>query len=159
MIVVSDTSPLNYLVLLNAVDILPKLFKEVYAPPEVMAELQRSRTPERVKLWGRSPPGWLHVHAPTTTVAAAARLDRGEAQAIALAKELRAAAVLIDERKGRRVAKQEGLEAVGTITVLELAAQQSLIQLKPALEALQRIRISSNLIQGALERDAARNRR
>ncbi len=44
MIVVSDTSPLNYLVLIGAIDVLPKLFGEVYAPPAVIQEFQHPRT-------------------------------------------------------------------------------------------------------------------
>jgi predicted nucleic acid-binding protein len=44
MIVVADTSPLNYLVILGAVDVLPKLFTEVHAPPGVMQELQYPRS-------------------------------------------------------------------------------------------------------------------
>jgi predicted nucleic acid-binding protein len=38
MIVVSDTSPLNYLVLISAIDVLPKLLEQVYVPPSVVVE-------------------------------------------------------------------------------------------------------------------------
>jgi len=48
VIVVSDTTPLNYLVLIDAIDVLPKLFQEVIVPPSVMAELTRLKTPEVV---------------------------------------------------------------------------------------------------------------
>ena len=158
MIVVSDTSPLNYLVLLSAVDVLPKLFREGYVPPQVMEELRQPKTPEPVKRWAYSPPGWLNVLAPTTAFVIAVRLDPGESQAIALAKQLRATTILIDDKKGRRVAKQEGLNAVGTITVLELAALKNLLELEPALDSLRRttFRISATHIQAALERHAAR---
>jgi hypothetical protein len=82
----------------------------------------------------------------------------GEASAIALALELRASIVLIDERKGRRVATNEGLNVIGTMTVLELAAEWRLIELKPVIEALRKttFRISDQYITAALERDAAR---
>jgi len=46
MIVVSDTSPLNYLVLIGADHVLPALFGQVVAPPAVLAELQRTKTPQ-----------------------------------------------------------------------------------------------------------------
>ena len=158
MIVVSDTSPLNYLVLINAMDLLPKLFDEVYVPPKVIEELQRPKTPDIVRQWTQSPPSWLKVIAPRVPLAFAVRLDPGEIHAISLAKELHATAVLIDEKKGRHVARLEGLDAVGTITVLQLAAQKKLLDLKAALGALQRttFRISLEVIQAALEADAAR---
>jgi predicted nucleic acid-binding protein len=43
MIVVSDTTPLNYLILVDAIEVLPAIFGSVYAPPQVIAELKRSR--------------------------------------------------------------------------------------------------------------------
>ena len=115
MIVVSDTSPLNYLLLVGAIDVLPKLFRQVFAPPEVIQELQHPRTPEPVRRWAESPPEWLHISTPSANAPLAAGLDPGEAQAIALAIELRAAAVLIDEKKGRRIAKSHGLATFGKI--------------------------------------------
>ena len=59
MIVVSDTSPLNYLVLLNAVDVLPRLFFDVYTAAEVVRELSHERAPAAVREWAESPPEWL----------------------------------------------------------------------------------------------------
>jgi predicted nucleic acid-binding protein len=61
MIVVSDASPLNYLVLIDAVDILPALFGRVLTPPAVWCELHRDRTPEAVRQWASQPPPWLEV--------------------------------------------------------------------------------------------------
>ena len=107
MIVVSDTSPLNYLVLMGAIDVLPKLFGEVYVPLAVIQELQHPRTPEPVKQWAQSPPEWLRIREPSAETSNAAGLDPGEAQAIALAIEIHADAVLIDEKLGRRIAKSQ----------------------------------------------------
>jgi predicted nucleic acid-binding protein len=45
MLVVADTSPLNYLVWIESVDILPKLFGKVIVPPEVCAELRAADAP------------------------------------------------------------------------------------------------------------------
>jgi predicted nucleic acid-binding protein len=161
MIVISDTSPLNYLILLGAVDVLPKLFGEVHAPPAVIQELKHPRTPEPVKTWALSPPAWLRISAPLADAPVAAGLDPGEAEAIALAEELCADAILIDEKKGRRIAKSQGFATLGTITVLELAAEAELVDLKIALDALQQTTfyITKIQIDAALERDAARNRR
>ena len=66
MIVVSDTTPVNYLVLIDSDHVLPAIFGQVYAPPEVVAELKRSRRPELepVRRSASSPPKWLTVQEP-----------------------------------------------------------------------------------------------
>lgn len=56
MIVVSDTSPIRYLVLLQIEHILPALFGEIFVPPAVHAELRRANTPEIVRAWATRPP-------------------------------------------------------------------------------------------------------
>ncbi|MEX0777911.1 MAG: DUF3368 domain-containing protein [Phycisphaeraceae bacterium] len=149
---------MHYLVLIQAIEVLPRLFDEVHVPTQVMEELEHSRTPARVKQWVGSPPPWLHVNTPSTSLPASVHLDPGEAQAIALAKELGADAVLIDERKGRRIAQEHGLLAVGTLAVLELAAERKLLELKPALQALSATTfyISESYLQDALRRDETR---
>jgi predicted nucleic acid-binding protein len=102
MIVVSDTSPLNYVVLIDAVDVLPNLFGAVHVPPAVVRELQHPRTPELVKRWAQFLPKWLLISAPSTEAPIDPTLDPGEAEAFALAIELHATSILIDEKKGRR---------------------------------------------------------
>jgi predicted nucleic acid-binding protein len=160
MIVVSDTSPLNYLVLIDAIDLLPQLFGEVRVPPGVMKELQHPRTPELVKHWAAQPPEWLNIQAPSAATPLDPQLDPGEAEAIALALELGAAAILVDEKKGRRIAIGQGLTTLGTITVMELAASQGLLDLQSAFNSLQRTSfyLTEALINSALQRDALRNR-
>ena len=56
MIVVSDTTPLNYLILIDAADVLPKLFGQVYAPSAVLTELSHTRSPELVRKWASGLP-------------------------------------------------------------------------------------------------------
>jgi predicted nucleic acid-binding protein len=159
MIVVSDTSPLNYLVLIDAIDVLPQLFGEVHVPPTVMQELQHPRTPEPLKYWAQSPPEWLIIQTPIAVAPPDLNLDPGEAEALALALELRAAAILVDEKKGRRIAAAHGLATLGTITVLELAASHGLLELQAALDSLQRtsFHCTDTLINAALQRDADRH--
>jgi predicted nucleic acid-binding protein len=161
MIVVSDTSPLNYLVLISAIDVLPRLFEQVYVPPSVIVELARLKTPNVVRDWATSPPTWLKIVAPTSRLPSTAALDEGEADALSLAKELRIDDVLIDERRGSNIARREGLVPLPTLAVLERAAKENLLELRPALDKLQRtnIRVPRELIHAALERDAARKRR
>ena len=158
MIVVSDTTPLHYLVLINRADVLPALFMDVYTPPEVLRELQHPRTPDVVRRWAQAPPDWLKVRAPAMVGATPPSLDPGEAQAIALAQELGANLLLIDEREGRKIALRQGLNVVGTLAVLERASEKNLLELKQALDDLQQtnFRIHPRYIQAALHRDSIR---
>ena len=66
MITVADTSPLRYLILVEAIDVLPRIFGQLYAPPEVMQERGAFRSPEleAVRRWAASPPAWLTVQGP-----------------------------------------------------------------------------------------------
>jgi len=61
MIVIADTTPLHYLVLLNHADILRELYGRVIIPEAVFGELQVDRTPATVKQWIASCPDWLEV--------------------------------------------------------------------------------------------------
>ncbi len=158
MIVVSDTTPLNYLVLIGAVDVLPKLFKEAYAPPEVIRELNDADAPNVVRNWALHPPDWLKIRAASARLPSTSSLDAAEADAISLAKEIGAPAILLDEKKGRKIAIGEGLVVVRTLALLELAAEKQLIELRPALDKLRTttFRIEKELLDEALFRDAAR---
>ena len=114
MIVVSDTSPLNYLVLIGYVEILPKLFGRVLVPPVVLQELQHSKAPASVRDWAKNPPDWLEVQM-AKSKQKIADLGAGESEAIALAQETRADLILIDERAGATIAKKFGLQDIGTL--------------------------------------------
>jgi len=121
MIVVSDTSPLTALLSVGEEKILPGLFGGVVVPKAVRDELVRSHT---------SLPDWLQVRAVEDPVAArrlSSLVDEGEAEAIELAKELRADLLLIDERRGRRVAAAEGVAVIGLLGVVVLAKRRGLI--------------------------------
>lgn len=61
MIVISDTSPLNYLILIECVHVLPALYGSVVIPEGVFEELQRPNTPEAVREWMSAHPNWLEV--------------------------------------------------------------------------------------------------
>ena len=61
MIVVADTSLLNYLVLLGHIEILAKIYAEVVVPQAVLDELQDSDAPAEVRAWFSAPPRWLQV--------------------------------------------------------------------------------------------------
>ena len=135
MIVVSDTSPLNYLVLIGHIDILPTLFGRVIVPPIVLLELQHSRAPATVRKWADHPPSWREVRAPTTT-AEFGNLGAGETDAITVAQELRADIILIDDRAGTRATQKLGLQDIGTLGVIKMAAQRQLLSFRDAISAL-----------------------
>jgi predicted nucleic acid-binding protein len=98
--------------------------------------------------------------APSSRLGSTSTLGSGEADAISLAQELGIKEVLIDERRGRKIADREGLMPPPTLAVLELAATQNLLALRPTLERLQRtnFRIPQQQIADALDRDTARKR-
>jgi predicted nucleic acid-binding protein len=135
MIVVSDTSPLNYLILTESVHVLPAIFGRVYAPSAVVKELSHPRSPEAVQTWASRPPEWLAVQDPRQ-VDPSLKLGAGETAAISLAVELQADRVLIDERKGYKAALLRGLNATTTLGVLEEASHRGLIDFKKTLERL-----------------------
>ena len=61
MVVIADTSPLNYLVWIEAVEILPQLYGSVIVPTEVRDELLAAEAPSMVRSWARNLPGWIEV--------------------------------------------------------------------------------------------------
>jgi hypothetical protein len=67
MLVVADTSPLNYPVLIGHEAILPALYARVLIPPAVLTDLRQARTPEAVRAWVAQPPAWLEVRPPLLT--------------------------------------------------------------------------------------------
>ena len=153
MIVVCDTSPVNYLVLIDGIDLLPQLFTTVVLPAGVLAELQHPRTPRRVASWARQLPPWVLVISPKGPVEDVG-LGRGEAEAIAIAAQVHADAVLIDERKATVVARDRGLVVTGTLGVLALAAESKLVNLEASIRRLlgTNFRASPALIDDILRR-------
>jgi predicted nucleic acid-binding protein len=156
-IVVSDTSPLHYLILCGAQAALPSLFQKELIPPTVFAELQQPNTPLPVREWACALPPWVAVQAPKS-LNLVLDVDAGESEAICLAQEINAAALLIDDRAGRNAAVRHGLVVIGTIGLLEQAAARGLLDLPQAAERLRQTnaRLDPDLIRGALERDIAR---
>ena len=67
-LVVADTGPLNYLVLIEAIELLPKLFEKVFAPEAVRIELLAKDAPSVVRAWAAQPPGWLDVRTVSPTI-------------------------------------------------------------------------------------------
>ena len=133
MIVVSDSGPLAYLVQIDVADHLPTLYGQVYIPPTVMSELRHERSP--VATWASMPPNWLTIAEPHD-IPKDLVLDEGERESIALAMELSAEFLLMDERKGRAAANSRGIKVAGTLAVILDGATQGVFN---GLEALAKL--------------------
>ena len=159
-VIVSDTSPLHYLILCEEIAILPRLFNQVLIPPTVYAELVHPNAPLIVSEWARHIPSWVSVQKPKA-LDLTLNIDRGELEAICLARETNASAILIDDFKGRTVALRCGLLVTGTVGVLEAAAARGWLDLITVMDKLKRTnaRLSPAMIQAALERDQIRRQK
>ena len=150
-IVVSDTSPIRAFHFLKQTGLLQHLFGTVFVPPAVAGELARPRQGfEPIDL---SIISFVEVRAPHDQQRVehyAAALDLGEAEAIALAIELRVMP-LIDETEGRAAAAAAGVPFVGVLGVLARAKRDSLIEeVRPMLDRLRselRFRIAQELYE------------
>ena len=137
MIVVADTSPIHYLVLIGFADVLFPLYDRVVVPDTVAQELQRHGAPEAVHKWITTPPEWCEVRPdPPRDPALSRFLDAGESAAIALAIAVSADRLLIDDWDGRVEAERRRLLVTGTLGVLAEAHQQRLLDFETALARL-----------------------
>ncbi len=129
MIVVSDTSPIINLSVIGYLHLLPQLFGTVIIPEQVYEEIVYK---------GRGEPGskeienadWISIQKSQDQDFIEKLdkiLDKGESSAIALAIELKAKYLLIDESLGREVAKKYNLHVTGLIGILFEAKKQGLI--------------------------------
>ena len=153
MVVVADTSPINYLVLIGHIEILPRLYTRILIPPAVLAELNHPAAPEPVRYWASHRPGWLEVLTPKRRVDIA-ELDFGESEAIALATEMQVEVLLIDDRAGREEAVRRGLKIAGTLSVLDEADQAGLVDFESAVLRLRQtsFRVSTAVLAAIAER-------
>jgi predicted nucleic acid-binding protein len=150
MIVVADTSPLNYLVLIGQVNVLEALYGRILIPHAVHDEMLSRKAPASVRAWATSPPEWLNIVSPTSiSITAFPRLDPGETEAIALASELCADLLLIDEAAGRDEAGRQGIQTIGTLGVLREAHYARLLDLRTSVDEIIRLgfRVSPALLQ------------
>jgi len=139
MIVIADTSVLLNLCQIGEEDLLWQLYGKILVPRTVADEFARA-----VKVYPGFEqlafPGFIQIREPGTSLndwLDGAKLDAGESNAIALAMEIKADLLLMDERKGRAAAKQLNLSCFGILGVLLQARQKGLIQtLRPLLSRL-----------------------
>ncbi len=154
MIIISDTSPLCYLLLIGEVELLPQLYGKVLIPVEVKQELSDRRSPAVVQSWIKNPPNWLIVVTVDDNDDPALEvLDAGEKAAIILAERRGANLVIVDDGLGRKIARSRGLRVTGLLGVLNDAAQQNLVNFTDAISRLQQTTFfaSEKLIQSLLK--------
>ncbi|MBX3451314.1 MAG: hypothetical protein KF777_17230 [Planctomycetaceae bacterium] len=152
MIVVSDASPLIVLSRLNHLDVLPVLYGSVLIPPEVYKELTQQAAKIGIANAFLNASPWLRVQSPQV-ITPYTGLHPGETAAIALAKELNADLLIIDEKSGRKVAAREHVKIIGTIGVFEDAADAGLLDLASAFSELKQsgFHITQELLDSRLK--------
>jgi predicted nucleic acid-binding protein len=142
-LVVSDTSPVSALVMMGWLDWLRQRWQALHVQEMVWLELRRRSSPADWEvLEDARCQGWLRV-VPVADLTmlppAAADLHAGECEALALAKDLHAAWLLMDERDGRLVAQSMGIKVTGTVGIVLWAKAEGLIpSVREALNELRR---------------------
>jgi len=139
-IIIADTSCLIVLDKVGCLDLLNKVFGEVVITQQVFEE------------FGNSTPPWILIEKtknpnPNQKILEAI-LDKGEASSISLAMDYDDSLLIIDERKGRKIAKSLGLKITGTLGILVLAKSNNLIgEVKPIIDRIKstNFRISPQL--------------
>ncbi len=155
MIVVADTSPLNYLIRLDHPDLLHTIYGRVLVPQAVLIELKHPESPAEVRAWASAPPAWLEtVQVRQVDATLAVDLGAGEREAISLAIEVQADVLLIDERLGLREAEARHIEVAGTLAVLLQASLLGYLNFPEVVKQLRRIgfRVSETMEASMLAR-------
>jgi len=152
LLVVADNSPLDVLIRLGHSELLKTLFDEVVIPTQVRDELLHPSTPEITRKFVENPPSWLQIRQPTK-IDTIPSLHLGEQAAIALALEMNAHLLLIDEKRGRHEAVERRLLVTGTIGVLEQAAESGLLDLADVFTRLRKtdFRIAPGVLEKRLQ--------
>lgn len=154
MRVVSNASVLIALAKLGMLDLLEKLFGAIIVPVVVFMEVTYDIKKPGAKILRKTE--WITAMEPSDKALVNALLDvldEGEANAIALAREINADLVLLDEKEARRVAKRLGLRIVGTLGILILAKRKGYLKLvRPLIDKLKKMgfRLSDEVIRNSL---------
>ena len=157
MLVIADTSPLNYLILIDAVGLLPRLYRKVILPQSAWEEMKHPGAPLAVSRWAHDLPVWIELRsAPDFHFdPGLAALGKGESEAITLAEKYRhdsEVLLLLDEELARRHAAVRHLKVTGTLGILKSAASQGWIDLALPLARLRQtnFRISTKFLNEML---------
>lgn len=162
MIIVSDTTPLRYLIEIEEAQILSALYGKIIIPQHVFTELQGRHTPLKVVQWIQQAPAWIEVRPADTSLFTPQRhIQQGEHEAIALAIELHADALLADDGDAIKEAQRLNLPTIRLFTILESAAEQELLDLPSTIARMRQTTFRlppSAIIDAMLEHDQLRKR-
>ncbi len=145
-IIIADSSCLIALSNIGELDLLKKVYTEISITPEIVAE------------FGETIPEWMNIETVsdnTKIELLELELDRGEASAIALALEQENSLLIIDEKKGRLIAKRMRITITGILGVILKAKEVGIITVvKPIIEKLESVdfRISEKLKKQILDK-------
>lgn len=154
MIIVSDTSPICYLLLIEKIEILPALYNVVIIPQAVADELSSVYAPSLIQNWIAQPPSWLQIESVTIiNDPQLEKLDLGEREAILLAEKLEADLVILDDKSARQIATDRGLNIIGLLGILKDGAKLNLLGLKITFEQLREVGfwVAPNLLKQLLD--------
>jgi predicted nucleic acid-binding protein len=159
-IIISDTVPLRYLIEIEKAHILEELFGSIIIPEKVVDELQRPKTPQKVKDWMQARPDWLEVRkADLSLYTPQKKIGDGEREAFALAVELKAAAVLLDDDYAEGEARRLNVPTIRLFAILDRAAEQNLIDLPSTVDEMKKTSFRlppQDIIDAMLGRDRQR---
>jgi uncharacterized protein len=144
-IIISDTSCLITLSRIEKLDILQKTFNTILTTPQVAGEFTQPLPPWIILKEFSNYQQYKEIQH---------LLDEGEASAITLAVETENSVLVIDEKKGRRIARELNLEIIGTLKILLLAKQRGIIPaVRPLIEALHQcnFRFSKSIVEEILK--------
>ena len=160
-VVVADTSPLNYLIWIGEIELLPRLYGSVLVPDVVAAELRDPDAPPAVAFWAANLPPWIDLRPTPVSTEEFEKLDAGERAAILLAEAQQPPVLLlIDDSDGRAEAERRRIPVTGTLGIIRAAALRDLIDLPKALKNLvgTNFRCPAKIINELLAEDAERKR-
>lgn len=154
MIVVSDTTPLISLMKIGQLELVHQLFGEVQIPNAVYEELvyntrfpDESRQIRECSFIKEVDVGDIRS---VDLLRRSTGLDAGESEAIVLSDSLEASLLLMDEVKGRQVARQMGIKLMGTIGMLMVAYQEKLLSKEEILHCMDVLKSAGRHISGKL---------
>jgi predicted nucleic acid-binding protein len=159
MPIVADATVFRYLVMVDATAILPALFGTVLVPPAVVRELQHASTPARGRDWWWTVPSWVQIQAPRLPPdPALLSLGDSEQEAIRLTDEQQAPLLMTDDRDAYEAAVARGMAVTRTLRVLEIAAEQGLLDFPTIVARLRAagFYMPEDVVDEMLARDAAR---
>lgn len=142
--VVSNATPIRYLVEIRVDGLLPFLFGKIFIPEAVYRELSHAHAPDKVRRFLSPSPDWLETRAVRITDNGLSALHPGEKETILLAEEMTVAAVLLDEKAARIAAERRNLQCIGTLRILSEGAKRGQIDIRQAVNRLRQTTFRAN---------------